>query len=179
MNISLDFTNVQEFTNLPLGKNLVRVSKVEQKTASTGSNMITVTFVDKDGNTGIDNFVLTEKALWKLKSLLTALFKSNISGRVDLNTDTMIGKTCYVTAKQEEYMKNDGTAALRIALDNYMPVTDADTLNITPTPAVSGFTPTPTSAPTPAVTPSPAPAPVMQPTPAPTMPTAPKRPWEL
>ena len=165
-NISLDFTNVQGgFSNLPLGKNLVKVASVDQTTASTGNPMLKIRFQDKDGNTGFDNFVLTEKALWKLKSLLTALFKADITGKIDLNTDTMIGKTCYVTVKEEEYMKNDGTTDIRQALDNYMPVTDADTLNITPAPAVSNVQPTP-------VQPTP-----VQPTPVQNV--TPKRPWEL
>ena len=57
-------------------------------------------------------------------------------------------------------MKNDGTTDIRQALDNYMPVTEADTLNITPAPAVSNVQPTP-----------------VQPTPVQN--STPKRPWEL
>lgn len=172
MNIQLDFTNVQEFSNLPLGKNLVKVSKVEQVKASTGTDMLRITFTDKNGNTGLDNFALTEKALWKLKSLLVALFRTNISGRMDLNTDAMIGKTCFVVVGEEEYVKNDGTPATRQKLDNYTPVTDADTLNVTPTPAVVVA---------PSVSQVIPPAYSTQPT-IPTQPTpvaTPKRPWEL
>lgn len=182
MNIQLDFTNVQEFSNLPLGKNLVKVSKVEQVKASTGTDMLRITFTDKNGNTGLDNFALTEKALWKLKSLLVALFRTNISGRMDLNTDAMIGKTCFVVVGEEEYVKNDGTPATRQKLDNYTPVTDADTLNVTPTPAVApSIAPSITSVPSSVAPTYPTQPIAVQPT-IPTQPTqvaTPKRPWEL
>lgn len=130
--ISLDFTNVKELTNLSAGKHVLKVKKYEQVTASTGSPMLTITFENAKGDTGVDNFVLTEKALWKFKSLLVALFKQNFTGQFNFDLDQMIGRTCTAVAKEEEYVKQDGTPAIRMVLDNYMPVNDADAMGMTP-----------------------------------------------
>lgn len=130
--IRLDFTNVKEITNLSAGKHILRVKKVESVTASTGSPMLTITFENAQGETGLDNFVLTESALWKLKNLMVALFKQNFTGAFDFDITSMIGKTCTAVAKEEEYVKQDGTPAIRTVLDNYMPVNEADTMGVTP-----------------------------------------------
>lgn len=130
--ISLDFSNVRELTNLSAGKHVLKVKKYEQVQASTGNPMLTITFENAQGEIGIDNFVLTESALWKLKSLMVALFKQNFSGKFDFNLDTMIGKTCTAVAREEEYVKQDGTTSIRTVLDNYLPVNDADSMGVTP-----------------------------------------------
>lgn len=167
--ISLDFSNVQDLTNLPAGKHVLKVKKYEQVTASTGSPMIKITFENAKGETGIDNFVLTESALWKLKSLMQALFRQNFTGAFNFDLDTMIGRTCTAVAKEEEYAKQDGVPSIRIALDNYMPVNDADAMGVTPNAPVQPTAPVPPVAPVqPAVAPAQAPvytAPV-QPQPA-------------
>ena len=130
--LNLDFSNVRELTNLSIGKHVLKVTKVEQQQASSGNNMLAVSFVNGAGEVGIDYFVLTETALWKLQTLLKALFKTEFKGLVNLNTDTMIGKTCEATAKEEEYMKQDGTAAIRTVIENYRPVSEAGPMGIAP-----------------------------------------------
>lgn len=165
--ISLDFSNVKELTNLPAGKHVLKVKKYEQVTASTGSPMITVTFENAKGDIGIDNFVLTENALWKLKSLMVALFKQNFTGAFNFDLDTMIGRTCTAVAKEEEYVKQDGTPSIRTVLDNYMPVNDADAMGVTPNapvpPMAQPQAPVPPVAPQVAPQPAVAPQPQMQP----------------
>lgn len=130
--ISLDFSNVKGFTNLSVGKHILKVKRYEQLTASTGNPMLEITFENAQGETGIDRFVLTDNALWKLQQLFVALFKTNFTGKLNFDLDTMIGKTCTAVAKEEEYVKQDGTPSIRIVLDNYMPVNEADTMGVTP-----------------------------------------------
>lgn len=199
--LNLDFSNVKELTNLSIGKHVLKVTKVEQQQASTGNNMLAVSFVNGAGEVGIDYFVLTEAALWKLRDLLQALFKAPFKGLVNLNTDTMIGKTCEATAKEEEYMKQDGTPGIRTVLDNYRPVNEAGDMGITPQAPTAPVTPQPT----PVVPQAPVQPQFVQPTPTtPVTPTvqtpvtpvvpqapvtpaqpqaatqgAPKRPWEM
>lgn len=161
--INLDFTNVKEFTNLPAGKHTLRVKKYEQAQASTGNNMLVITFENANGETGIDRFVLTESALWKFKNLLSALFRQNFQGKFDFDLDQMIGKTCTAVAKEEEYVKQDGTTDIRIVLDNYMPINDADVMGVTPgAPTPQPVMPNP-AMPTPQVAPAPQVAPTPQP----------------
>jgi hypothetical protein len=200
--LNLDFSNVKELTNLSIGKHVLKVTKVEQQQASTGNAMLTVTFVNGAGEVGIDYFVLTESAMWKLQGLLQALFKTPFKGLVNLNTDTMIGRTCEATAREEEYMKQDGTAAIRTVIDNYRPVSEAGPMGIAPQDPTAPVIPAAPVAPTPVqptvqpqFTQTPvqptytAPAAPVAPTPVqptvatpvtPTAPTgAPKRPWEM
>ena len=147
--LNLDFSNVKELTNLSIGKHVLKVTKVEQQQASTGNPMLSVTFVNGAGEVGIDYFVLTDSAMWKLQGLLQALFKTPFKGLVNLNTDTMIGKTCEATAKEEEYMKQDGTAAIRTVIDNYRPVSEAGPMGIAPQDPTVTPTPVTPVAPTP------------------------------
>ena len=171
--IKLDFTNVKDFTNLSVGKHVLKVKKYEQETASTGNPMLTITFENAQGETGIDRFVLTESALWKLKNLLTALFRQNFTGVLNFDLDSMIGRTCTAVAKEEEYVKQDGTSDIRIVLDNYMPVNEADAMGVTPT-APQPQAPVPPVAPQPQVVAQPQ-APVTPVTPvAPQAPVAPQ-----
>lgn len=130
--ISLDFSNVKELTNLSAGKHVLKVKKYVQAQATTGNPMLTITFENAQGEIGIDNFVLTESALWKLKNLMVALFKQNFTGKFNFDLDSMIGKTCTAVAKEEEYVKQDGTPSIRTVLDNYMPVNEADSMGVTP-----------------------------------------------
>lgn len=162
--ISLDFSNVKELTNLPAGKHVLKVKKYEQETASTGNPMLTITFENAQGEIGIDRFVLTESALWKLKNLFVALFKQNFTGKFNFDLDSMIGKTCTAVAKEEEYVKQDGTPDIRIVLDNYMPVNEADSMGVTPS-APQPQAPVPPVAPQPQVVAQPQPAVAPQPQP--------------
>ena len=165
--ISLDFTNVQGFTNLPAGKHTLKVTKYELTQASTGNQMIVVTFENANGETGIDRFTITEKAMWKIQQLLSALFRQNFTGALNFDLDTLVGKVCTAVAKEEEYVKQDGTPDIRIVLDNYMPVNEADKMGITPQAPVAPTAPQPQVAPQVAPQPAVAPQPMAQPQVAP------------
>lgn len=51
---------------LPEGESVCTVTKVEEIPAKSGSDMVVVTLADRLGRTARENFVLTEKALFRL-----------------------------------------------------------------------------------------------------------------
>lgn len=104
--VKLDFSNVESFVKCEEGEHVARLKKIELKTASTGNEMFEAQFeVVQGGSTGAtlyDNFVLTEKALWKLKSYLEVV-GVKADGRLAVDTDKLIGKKCVIVVKDEEY----------------------------------------------------------------------------
>lgn len=74
--INLDFSSVPSREPLEEGVYELSVSAVEEKNSSAGNPMISVTYdvTNIDGNRKLwDNFVLTEKSLWKLQEFFKAL----------------------------------------------------------------------------------------------------------
>ena len=107
MAIRLDFSNIEggEFEPIPAGDYLVEIEKCEAKTSSSGNDMLTMTFnvVEGDyaGRKIFDNYVLTEKALWKLKSLFVALGE-DVDGILEFDPSDLIGQTFLATVSIEE-----------------------------------------------------------------------------
>lgn len=102
----LDLTNVETFTKMSEGIHRVKVVSCEDKTTQAGDDMIAIAFeavngADK-GSRVYDNFVLTDKALWKLKQLLKSL-GVKCDGKIVLDTDKLIGKQCDAEIFHEEY----------------------------------------------------------------------------
>lgn len=122
----MDFTGVESFTKCEEGKHVVRLMEIEEKTASTGSPMLAAKFeVVKGNSTGAilyDNFVLTEKALWKFKSYLEVV-GMKADGRVALDLDKLEGKKCIVEVAHEEY---NGSTKARITDYKKMEVVAVD-----------------------------------------------------
>jgi len=104
--LKLDFSDVQSFVKCEEGTHQVKLKKVEEKVASSGNEMLSMQFEVVSGvSTGAtlyDNFVLTDKALWKLKSFLE-IVGMKADGRVALDTDKLVGKKCLVEVGHEEY----------------------------------------------------------------------------
>lgn len=112
--VKLDFSGVEAFVKCAEGQHVVKLVEIEETESQAGNDMLNATFkVIKGQSTGAtlyDNFVLTEKALWKLQSFLVAIGKK-ADGKVMLDLDALIGKTCIVEVEHEEY---DGKTRARI-----------------------------------------------------------------
>lgn len=104
--MKLDFTGVESYVKCEEGQHVVKLMEIEETESQAGNDMLNATFQVVRGNsTGAklyDNFVLTEKALWKLQSFLTAI-GMKAEGRVTIDLDKLIGKTCIVEVAHEEY----------------------------------------------------------------------------
>lgn len=112
--MKLDFSGVEAYVKCAEGQHVVKLTAIEETESQAGNDMLNATFkVVKGESTGAtlyDNFVLTEKALWKLQSFLTAV-GMKADGKVVLDLDKLIGKTCIVEVEHEEY---DGKTRARI-----------------------------------------------------------------
>ena len=75
--MKLDFTNVEAYVKCAEGQHVVKLGEIEEGESQAGNPMLSATFqVVKGPSTGAklyDNFVLTEKALWKLQSFLMSV----------------------------------------------------------------------------------------------------------
>lgn len=104
--MKVDFSNVEAYVKCAEGQHVVKLIEIEETESQAGNDMLNATFqVVKGNSTGAklyDNFVLTEKALWKLQSFLVAV-GMKADGKVILDLDKLIGKTCIVEVAHEEY----------------------------------------------------------------------------
>lgn len=112
--MKLDFSNVEAYVKCAEGQHVAKLVEIEEAESQAGNDMLSATFqVIKGASTGAklyDNFVLTEKALWKLQSFLNAI-GMKADGKIVLDLDKLIGKTCIVEVEHEEY---DGKTRARI-----------------------------------------------------------------
>lgn len=104
--VKLDFTGVESFQKASEGQHVAKIVSAEEVVASTGSDMLKIAF---EVTTGTDkgcrvyeNYVLAENSLWKLKGLLNAL-GVKADGKVVIDLDKLIGKTCIIEVVHEEY----------------------------------------------------------------------------
>lgn len=104
--MKLDFSGVEAFVKCAEGQHVVKLVEIEETESQAGNDMLNATFKvvkgQSKGATLYDNFVLTEKALWKLQSFLVAV-GMKADGKVMLDLDKLIGKTCIVEVEHEEY----------------------------------------------------------------------------
>lgn len=102
----LDFSGIEAYVKCAEGQHVVKLIEIEETESQAGNDMLNATFqVVKGTSTGAklyDNFVLTEKALWKLQSFLVAV-GMKADGKIVLDLDKLIGKTCIVEVAHEEY----------------------------------------------------------------------------
>lgn len=102
----LDFTGIEAYVKCAEGQHVVKLIDLEETESQAGNDMLIATFqVVKGASTGAklyDNFVLTEKALWKLQSFLVAV-GMKADGKIVLDLDKLIGKQCIVEVAHEEY----------------------------------------------------------------------------
>lgn len=104
--VRVDFTGVESFTKVSEGVHPAKIVKVEETTTQGGNDAIKATFeVTKGGDKGnrvIEVFPLTDTALWKLKGMLQAI-GMKAEGKVQIDLDRLVGKTCKVSVIHEEY----------------------------------------------------------------------------
>ena len=105
--VKLDFTNVQSYKRCEEGIHTVKLIQIDEGTSQAGDDMLKATFeVISAGNSKgarvFDNFVLTDKALWKLKMCLQGM-GIKCDGKIALDPDKLIGKTVDVDIAHEEY----------------------------------------------------------------------------
>lgn len=103
--MNLDFSNVPSREPLEEGIYTLTIAKVEETTAkSSGNPMLAVEYdvMGCEGRKLFDNFVLTDKALWKLKELLDAL-GMDTSVMVELDPNELVGLQVQAKVVQEEY----------------------------------------------------------------------------
>lgn len=125
--LKLDFTGVESFSRCSEGIHRAKVAEIQEKTSQSGDDMLQVAMevvagADK-GCRVFDNCVLTDKALWKFKQLLSAL-GVKCDGKVAVDLDGLIGKTCDIEVFHEEY-----NGQTRAKISNYSKVAasaDAD-----------------------------------------------------
>ena len=104
--MKLDFTGVESFQRASEGEHVCKIATADEKQSQSGNDMIVVAFEvikgeDKSARV-FENYPLIDTALWKLKGLLQAI-GMKAGGKVQLDLDRLIGKTCVVGVKHEEY----------------------------------------------------------------------------
>ena len=117
--VNLNFSSVPSRDPVPKGIYTLVISKVEATTAkSSGNAMIAVTF-DVDGtesNKVFENCVLTEKGLWKLQALMSALGYDVEKDLESFDEQEMVGQAVKAKIIVEDY---EGSPVNRIK--KYMP----------------------------------------------------------
>lgn len=102
----LDFTGVTAYKRCEEGIHTAQLIQVDDKETQNGDDMLVcqfkVTKGDSEGAVVYDNIVLTDKALWKFKLVLEALGVA-AEGKVVIDLDKLIGKTCDIEVAHEEY----------------------------------------------------------------------------
>lgn len=108
--IKADFTNVESRVLIDEGVYAVKVKSAEETKTQNGDDMIKVTVQiingEYKGETLIDYFPITEKALWKLKQFLEACGKK-AEGKMSIDTAKLKGMSCKIDVKHEEYKGRD------------------------------------------------------------------------
>jgi hypothetical protein len=102
----VDFTGVDTFTRCEEGQHVAKLSKLEDKQSQSGDDMLVGVFEvilgESKGSRVYENFHLTQKALWKLKSFLEAV-GVKAEGKVKIDLDKLVGRQCIIEVGHEEY----------------------------------------------------------------------------
>lgn len=104
--VKIDFTGVQAYKKCEEGIHVAKLIQLDEGTTQGGDDMLKATFEvtkgDSQGARVFDNFVLSEKALWKLKLFLTSIGVKS-EGKIVLELDRLIGKSVNIEVGNEEY----------------------------------------------------------------------------
>ncbi len=132
----LDLTKVptREYIQTP-GKHLLKVIGVEEDVAKTGNSLLKITMMNEKKQLYIEDFYLSEKALFKLKIFTKALKMPNV-----VDTNMMLHRYVNATLVEEEYIKQDGCKAKKLTCNTWE--SDARTNTLPSTPPVVVKTPT-------------------------------------
>lgn len=102
----LDFTGIESFIRCEEGQHVAKLSRLDDKQSQAGDDMLVGVFEvvkgESKGSRVYENFPLTQKALWKLKSFLEAV-GIKAEGKVNLDLDKLVGKQCIIEVSHEEY----------------------------------------------------------------------------
>jgi hypothetical protein len=127
-----DLTEVPEeptSTLIPEGTYAVIVTDAEEKTSSKGTPGIgldlEITEGSEKGRAVWDTAWVTDRAMWRVKKMLSALKYEIPEGEFDLNTADLIGRRMFVVCEHEEY---DGKTRVRVV--DMMPQGDWDPADI-------------------------------------------------
>lgn len=105
--VKVDMTGVESYTRCPEGEWLAKIKKIEEvEIQGSGDDGLKAQFEvikgDAKGNSVFETFSLTEKALWKLKSLLQAV-GMKADGKLVLDLDKLEGKICIIDVVHDDY----------------------------------------------------------------------------
>lgn len=104
--VRLDMTGVETYSKASEGIHTAKVTDIQEKTSQGGDSMLQFTFEvikgDDKGSRVFDNFVLTDKALWKFKQFLQAI-GMKADGKIKVDLDKLIGKVCDIEVFWDEY----------------------------------------------------------------------------
>lgn len=104
--VKVDFSGIESYIKCEEGEHIAVLKKTELKTSESGNDMIACTFEVVAGSSSgarvFDNFVLTEKALWRLKTYLECI-GIKADGKLKLDLDKITGKKCIIGVTHEEY----------------------------------------------------------------------------
>ena len=101
-----DFTGVTAYKRCEEGIHTAQLIQIDDKETQNGDDMLVCQFKvikgDSEGAVVYDNLVLTDKTLWKFKLVLESLGVA-ADGKVVVDLDKLIGKTCDIEVAHEEY----------------------------------------------------------------------------
>ena len=104
--VKVDMTGVETYSKASEGIHTAKVTEILEKTSQGGDPMLQFAFeIIKGEDKGckvFESFVLTDKALWKLKSFLQAI-GMKAEGKLKLDLDKLIGKICDIEVFWDEY----------------------------------------------------------------------------
>lgn len=117
----IDLTNIEETEQEKLpyltrtGRILLKVAKVKDGgITKNGNKILKVFFKSKEGELYIEEIILTQEALWRLKVLTKALKMPNI-----VDTDMMVNRYVYGQFLSENYNRNDGTVGIKVVAKSW------------------------------------------------------------
>lgn len=124
--VKVDFSNVQSYKKCEEGIHTAKLIQLDEGTTQGGDDMLKAVFEvvkgDSKGARVFDNYVLTDKALWKFKNALTAM-GVKAEGKVVIDYDKLIGKLVDIEVGHEEY---NGQTRARILDYSAVASTDDD-----------------------------------------------------
>lgn len=117
--LKVDMTGVESYTRCSEGEHLAKLKKIDMGTVQgSGDDCLKAVFEvikgDDKGCQVFETFSLSEKALWKLKSFLSAIGVKN-DGKLQLDLDKLEGKICTIDVVHQEY-----NGQKRASISSYM-----------------------------------------------------------
>lgn len=111
--VSVDFSDVEEFELLPEGDYIVEIDEVEAKQSSTGKAMLALQLVVREpeeygGRKLFDNMMLEGNALWRTKRDLGVVLGDVPDGAFNFDTNDMVGTQVGVYVGHRKWKKEDG-----------------------------------------------------------------------